>query len=73
MFHYVEVCGLLCVNDEEKSGAVVDISCVFRIILNSVLGQRPIFPLPVHNQFPVHPDINSPPSLPGKLCFNFIG
>ena len=35
-----EVCSLLCVNDEEKSGVVVDNSCVFWIILNSVL-RRP--------------------------------
>ena len=37
-----EVVTLLCINDEEKSG-VIDSCYAFRIILNSVLGQKPIF------------------------------
>ena len=53
-----EVCGLLCINDEEKSGVVVDISCVFRIILNSVReGQKasPTFQLAIPVQSSSNP------------------
>ena len=56
-----EVCGLLCINDEEKSGVVIDNSCVFRIILNSVTegqarggggGTHPDFGYPLQNGLP---------------------
>ena len=67
-----EVCCWSCVNDEEKSGVVVDISCVFRIILNSVTEGQKAFPhLSAWHASPVCP--NSPPNFPGKFCFNLIG
>ena len=62
------------INDEEKSGVVVDNSCVFRIILNSVKeGQEAFLSTCLFHAFSVQTNSNSPPSLTGKLCFNLIG
>ena len=43
MKYFVFLLYLLCINNDEKSGVVVDNSCIFEIIVNSVSEARGLF------------------------------
>ena len=70
---YCEVCGLLCINDEEKSGVVLGyFLCISQLC--SQKAKRPFFPLVYSMPSCTRLSLQKPPALlTGKLSFNPIG